>query len=158
MPDRLQKEIRQRRPFDSPAEEALLNLLRTAALLDAGEARFFRQFELTPTQYNALRILRGAYPETLRCTEVGGRMVKPVPDVTRLLDRLQAKGLAFRSRDEQDRRVVKVGISEAGLALLTEIDQPLAEWIDDHLGHLPEEDLRRLSALLERARSAAETG
>lgn len=156
MPDRLKEEIRQIRPFDSPAEEALLNLLRTAALLEAAEARFFRRFDLTPTQYNALRILRGARPETLTCSEVGERMVKPVPDVTRLLDRLQAKGLAFRSRDEQDRRVVKVGISDDGLALLAEIDRPLAEWIGEHLGHLPDGELRRLSGLLERARAPAE--
>jgi len=158
VPDRLQKEIRQLRPFDSPAEEALLNVLRTAALLEAGEARFFRRFDLTPTQYNALRILRGARPETLTCTEVGERMVKPVPDVTRLLDRLQAKGLAFRGRDQRDRRVVKVGISEAGLALLAEIDRPLADWIDEQLGHVSDGDLLRLSALLERARAPAESG
>lgn len=156
MNDSLKREIRQRRPFGSLAEEALLNVLRTAALLEAGEARFFRRFDLTPTQYNALRILRGARPETLTCTEVGERMVKPVPDVTRLLDRLQAKGLAFRSRDQRDRRVVKVGISEAGLALLTEIDRPLADWIDERLGHVSDGDLRRLSALLERARAPAE--
>jgi len=154
--DGLKREIRQRRPFGSPAEEALLNLFRTAAVLEAGEARFFRRFELTPTQYNALRILRGARSGTLTCSEVGERMVKPVPDVTRLLDRLQAKGLAFRSRDQRDRRVVKVGISEAGLALLTEIDRPLADWIDERLGHVSDGDLRRLSALLERARAPAE--
>ena len=156
MTDRLREELRRRRPFDSPAEEALLNLLRTAALFEAEQARFFRRFDLTPTQYNALRILRGARPATLTCSEVGERMVTPVPDVTRLLDRLTAKGLASRSRGEEDRRVVRAGISEAGLALLAEIEPPLGKWIKERLGHLPDGELRRLSELLERARAQIE--
>lgn len=152
MGDRLQEEIKQRRPFPSAAEEAFLNLLRTANLLGQLHARFFKPYGLTPTQYNALRILRGSHPDTLPCSDVGERMVTPVPDVTRLLDRLEAKGRVHRERDPRDRRVVRVGITAGGLKLLAAIDEPVEAWIERQLGHLGAEDLSRLSQLLERAR------
>lgn len=148
----LRDEIRQRKPFKSPEEEAYLNLQRTAALLLQAHASFLRPFRLTPTQYNALRILRGAHPDALPCREVGNRMVTPVPDVTRLLDRLEAQGLVERRRDAGDRRVVQVGITESGLEALASVDAPLAGWLEERLGRLEPEDLRTLTRLLEELR------
>lgn len=153
MSPRLRDEIKQSKPFGSRAEEAYLNLQRTANLLDQQQAHFFKGYGLTPTQYNALRILRGAHPESLPCREVGDRMVTPVPDVTRLLDRLETKGLVARSRDARDRRVVNVRIVDAGLELLAEIDPPLRRWIDGVLGPLDDAELATLIDLLERART-----
>ncbi len=151
----LEREIAQSRGFDSPAQEALLNLLRTASLLERQQAAFFRPYGVTATQYNALRILRGRHPEPLACGTVGERLVTPVPDVTRLLDRLAAKGLIERHRATSDRRVVRVAITEAGLELLAKIDRPLAAWLEDQLGGLGARRLERLSRLLERVRQAA---
>lgn len=153
MSRKLEEEIRQQRPFE-PIEAVYLNLLRTASLIAQDHARFFKPFGLTPTQYNALRILRGSHPEPLPCSEVGERMVTPVPDVTRLLDRLAAKGWVARRRDRRDRRVVRVGITAAGLALLAAIDAPLRAWGRARLGHLSGEQLATLGELLVRARSA----
>lgn len=150
---RLEREIRQRTPVAEPAERALLNLLRSAALIGQEHARFLRPHGLTPAQYNALRILRGAHPEPLPCGEVGARLVAPVPDVTRLLDRLAARGLVGRERDAADRRVVRVGITPAGRERLAALDEPLAAWIRGRLGALSDRQLESLSRLLERARS-----
>jgi len=156
---RLEREIRQRTPVAEPAERVLLNLLRSAALIGQEHARFLRPHSLTPAQYNALRILRGADPEALPCGEVGARLVAPVPDVTRLLDRLAARGLVRRERDRADRRVVRAGITAAGRKRLTALDAPLAAWIRERLGGLSERQLESLSRLLERARSpVAEAG
>ncbi len=148
----LKKEIQQEQPFASLAEEALLNILRTANQLDQLHGQFFKPYELTATQYNVLRILRGAHPAALACSEVGERMVTAVPDVTRLLDRLEGKGLIARIRDRTDRRVVKVSITPSGLALLAEIDLPLDAWIQATLDHVADEQLSALIGLLERAR------
>jgi len=150
----LSREIQQRRPFRSRGEETYLNLLRTSAVLGQRVARWLKEAELTPTQYNALRILRGAAPDALPCSEVGRRMVTPVPDVTRLLDRLEAVGLVTRCRDEADRRVVKVGISDQGLSRLAALDAPLLERLDDMLSPLDDEEQATLIALLERLRQA----
>lgn len=148
----LESEIRQSEPFESPADRALLNVLRTSSMLEQAATRFFKQWGLTQTQYNALRILRGSHPSTLLCRELGERMVSHVPDVTRLIDRLVRKNLAARTFDPKDRRVIRLGITEAGLETLASIDQPLREWTERQLGHMPARDLEQLSALLERAR------
>ncbi len=153
MASRLKAEIQQRGPFHSPQEEAFLNLQRTANLQFQALSRFLRSFGVTPTQYNALRILRGSHPERLPCKEVGERMVTPVPDVTRLLDRLEIRGLIERSRDTRDRRVVLAAISKTGLELLGEIDRPLADWLVKLLAPLSEEELRSLIRLAEASRS-----
>jgi DNA-binding MarR family transcriptional regulator len=150
---RLEAEIRQRTPVAHPAERAFLNLLRSAAVLGQEHARFLDSYGLTPTQYNVLRILRGAHPETLPCSEVGARLVAPVPDVTRLLDRLEASGLVHRGRDPADRRVVRAGITGEGLARLAPLDAPLARWIRRRLAGLSRAELDALSGLLERARA-----
>lgn len=152
MAARLSDEIQQRRPFSGPAQEAFLNLLRTAFTLERRHAGLLEPFGITPTQYNALRILRGSHPDPLPCLEIGRRMVTPVPDVTRLVSRLEAKGLARRRRASHDRRVIAVGITTAGRRLLASIDEPLESWLDSHLGRLGERRLERLSRLLERLR------
>ncbi len=151
-------EIRQRRPFTSPAVEAFLNLQRTAHLLGREHARFFRPYGITPTQYNALRILRGSHPEPLACGEVGARMVTPVPDVTRLLGRLELRGLVRRRRDGPDRRVVAVGITAPGLELLGKLDGPVASWMEARLGRVEDRRLRELSRLLAALRRGPDPG
>ena len=149
---RLRLEIQQRRPFAGPAEEAFLNLLRTAFTLGHDHAAFLEPFGLTPTQYNALRILAGSHPDPLPCREIGRRMVTPVPDVTRLVGRLEGKGLVRRRRGARDRRVVAVAVTAAGRRLLAAIEAPLADWLESRLGRRGEPGLRRLSRLLERLR------
>jgi DNA-binding MarR family transcriptional regulator len=111
-----------------------------------------RPFELTPTQYNVLRIRRGAHPGSLTCTQVGERMVTPVPDVTRLLDRLLARRLVWKARDESDRRIVRVEISSVGLDLLASIDEEILGWLEVMLSPLEREEMRTLGALAAKAR------
>jgi len=150
----LRKEIRQQRPFVSKREEAFLNLQRTAALHSQSLATLLKEYGVTPTQYNALRILRGAHPVAMSCKEVGERMVTPVPDVTRLVDRLEKRGLVERARGAEDRRVVEVSITEGGRAVLKRIDQPLAKWMSLELASLSDEQIEDLIDLLERVRRA----
>jgi DNA-binding MarR family transcriptional regulator len=147
----LQREIKKKKPFDVPEQEALLNLLRTADQLQIRFTRLFRRFGLTPQQYNILRILRGeAAP--LPILEIASRMITVVPGITGLIDRLEAAGLVCRKRCENDRRVVYVCIAEKATGLLAEIDQPLVELHKELLGHLDRDELESLSRLLEKAR------
>jgi DNA-binding MarR family transcriptional regulator len=148
----LQEEIRQQRPFGSLEEEAFLSLQRTANLLLQALGRELRGHELSPAQYNLLRILRGAGSEALTCGEIAERLVSPGPDVTRLLDRLEARQLVFRERDSADRRVVRARITGEGSRLLAEIDPRVDAVLKRLLGHLGDEGLRQLSKLLEQAR------
>lgn len=148
----LRSEIKQGAPFGSLEEEAFLNLLRTAALLEHSLSEGLKPHGLTLTQYNVLRILRGAEPDGLCRADVQSRMLTPVPDVTRLLDRLEAAGFVVRERDETDRRFVIARITRDGLDLLERLDGPVEELHEDQLGHLPRSDLRRLVELLETAR------
>ncbi len=146
MTPRLQRDIKQTKPFESLEEEAFLNLQRTAdALMHRIEAAL-KPVGLSPSQYNVLRILRGAGAEGLACREVAERMVTRDPDITRLLDRLEARGLVMRSRDREDRRVITVRITPEGLRLLQELDAPIAEFPRRQLRHL---GVRRLRALIE---------
>ncbi|MDX1502259.1 MAG: MarR family transcriptional regulator, partial [Thermoanaerobaculia bacterium] len=133
--------------------EAFLTLLRTAHEFERALAAFLAPHGLTATQYNVLRILRGARPEALPCRTVGARMVAPVPDVTRLLDRLERAGWVERRRDAADRRVVTARITPAGLDLLAALDEPLAAWHRRTLGGLDAAGLTRLTDLLKRARA-----
>jgi DNA-binding MarR family transcriptional regulator len=156
MVGRLQQEIQQRRPFTSLEEEAFLNLLRTANALNQGLATVLKSADLTTAQYNVLRILRGAGPGGLPSGEVGERMVTRDPDVTRLLDRLERRGLVERCRDAGDRRVVRARITEAGLGALAPLDDCVADIHLRQLSHLGEARLRELVALLEAARDGVE--
>jgi DNA-binding MarR family transcriptional regulator len=148
----LRDELRQRRPFDGPEQEAHLNVVRTAAVLSDAFEQVVRAAGLTLTQFNVLRILRGAEPEGLCRNELRDRMVTRMPDVTRLLDRLEESGLVARERSDEDRRLVRTRITPAGLELLAGLDAPAAEAHRRLLGHLSADELRTLSALLTRAR------
>ena len=110
---------------------------------------------LTLPQYNVLRILRGSHPEALTCGEIAERLVTPGPDVTRLLDRLEKRGLAERARDASDRRVVRALITGAGLEALTDLDSPVNAWLSDRLGHLSTRQQATLIRLLEKSRERA---
>lgn len=148
----LRSEIKQAAPFASLEEEVFLNLVRTTAMLEHSVGEWFRPYGLTQTQYNVLRILRGAGGEGLCRSEVRERMLAPVPDTTRLLDRLADLGLVVRQRSGSDRRFVTTRITKRGLDLLAEIDAPLKAMHVRHLGHMARSDLRRLSELLSEAR------
>lgn len=145
-------EIQQTKPFGSLEQMAFLNLQRTAALLNRDMAGILKRAGLTPGAFNVLHILKGAGPEGRTCGEIFERLVSPVPDVTRLLDRVTAKGWASRRRATSDRRVVRTLITEAGLRLLEEIDPQVQEAHRRQLSHLTREQLEMLNALLEEAR------
>ena len=115
-------------------------------------AQNLRPYGLTPTQYNVLRILRGAHPSSVTCGEIGERMVTAVPDVTRLADRLIAQRLAWKARDASDRRVVRVEISGQGLELLDSLDTKVLDWLRELLSPLNETEMRKICHLLEKAR------
>jgi DNA-binding MarR family transcriptional regulator len=148
----LKHEIAQQRDFSSPEEETLLNLLRTADCLHRAFQRSSRDWGVTSTQYNVLRILRGAQPQGLTCSEIGNRMITAEPDITRLLARLKANKLVRQQRDRHDRRVVWTEISDAGLELLRQMDPTIQAIPKALLGHLGERDLAELTRLLELAR------
>jgi DNA-binding MarR family transcriptional regulator len=120
-------DIHQTRPFASIEEELLVSLLRTGDVLHERFEQIIRPFNISMTQYNVLRILRGAEPTGRTCGEIGERMIAREPDVTRLLERLDRAGLVKRSRDSQDRRVVVTRITAGGLKLLDEMEPKLRE-------------------------------
>jgi DNA-binding MarR family transcriptional regulator len=148
----LSQEIHQQKPFVSLEEEAFLGLQRTASLLLQSLGRELKGHDLTPAQYNTLRILRGAGPDALTCGEIGDRLVSPGPDVTRLLDRLEQRGLVTRLRDAEDRRIVRARITEKGLDLLATLDEPVGRMLGRLLGNLGQERLRTFVSLLDEAR------
>ena len=153
MTDQLRKELLQSRDFGSLAEATFLSVQRTAGIWMQALAQRLRPYGLTPTQYNVLRILRGAHPGSLTCGEIGERMATAVPDVTRLADRLVARRLAWKARDEQDRRVVKVEISGHGLELLESLDDKILEWLEELLSPLDPQEMQTLSELTQKARA-----
>lgn len=136
-------------------EHAFVTLLRTADLLQRRAVQMFKQHGLSPTQYNALRILRGAGADGLACKEIGKRMINHDPDITRLLDRLQSRGFLQRSRGQQDRRVIRARITPAGLDLLRRLDRDVQDFQRQLLGHMGERVLRLLIQLLEVAQLEA---
>lgn len=154
MSTNLKDELRQARPFVSTEQEAFLSLGRTWAVLEHAFSEALKPHGITPTQYNALRILRGAGGGGLCRGDVIDRMVSRVPDATRLLDRLEAMGLSVRARDPEDRRYVRTRITEQGMALLAALDDPVQELHERHLGVLDENELGTLIGLLTRIRSA----
>ena len=133
-------------------EDVYLSMLRAVEWLSRGVAETLAAAELTPTQYNALRILRGAGAAGASCSEVSDRMVTKDSDVTRLLDRLEARGLINREREATDRRRVVARITDEGLRVLAELDGPVAETHRRQLGHLGERQLATLGKLLNAAR------
>ena len=154
----LQEELKQTVPFSSREQEAYLSLLRTSDALQSRVEAKLKDFGLTGTQYNALRILRGAGADGIPCSEIGERMITRDPDVTRLLDRLQKRGLVERSRGKQDRRVIYGRITGAGLKLLREMDAPLEKHGREILRHVSQANLKLLIDLLEQIRGGTTTG
>ena len=138
--------------FDSLEQEVFLNLWRTYDRLRAHEDALFEQFDLTPQQYNVLRLLRAEHPESQPTLSLADRLVSRAPDITRMLDKLEQRGLIARERPASDRRIVRVTITPAGLELLDTIAGPLHECHRKQLGHLPPEELQQLAGLLRTAR------
>jgi len=149
----LQAELKQKVPFTSREQEAYLSLMRTADKLQTQVEAALKEFRLTGTQYNALRILRGAGTEGLPCREIGERMITHDPDITRLLNRLEDRGYVLRTRARQDRRVIYGKITATGLKLLREMDAPIERYSREMLRHVGQERLKQLIDLLELVRS-----
>jgi DNA-binding MarR family transcriptional regulator len=140
------------RQFDSLEQEVFLSLWRTYDRLRALEEELFGHYDLTPQQYNALRLLASQHPDKIRTLDLGARLVSRAPDITRLLDKLEQNGLIARDRPADNRRVVRIGITAKGLALLRELREPLRACHARQLGHLSQREQRDLAALLRAAR------
>ena len=154
MAARLQDEIKQTKPFASLEEEVYLSLRLTAQVIEEPWARFLKtRHQLSPSQYNLLRILRGAHPSGLTCSEIGERMINRDPDVTRLVDRLAKRKMVRRARDTKDRRVVFVFITPIGLSCLKALDEDVDQFPRKTLGPLGAGRLRELRGLLEAVRA-----
>lgn len=143
------------RRVGSPEEAAFLDLLRTADMLTRGAIGVLKAKDLSLTQYNVLRILRGA-GEGLTCGQIAGRMITRDPDVTRLLDRMEKRGLIWRARESRDRRRVLARITTEGRKLVDRLDEPVQKIHRKHLGHLGKDQLRALGELLAAARARVE--
>lgn len=152
MAPELRDEIRQRKPFTSLEQEAFLNLLRTVAELSDSFVRVLRPHGVSGTQYNVLRILRGSGPEGLCRNEIRDRLLTRMPDVTRLLDRMEEAGLVSRTRSAEDRRQVGTHLTDRGRELVDRLDEVVAEEHRSRLGHLSENQLHTLVELLTQAR------
>jgi DNA-binding MarR family transcriptional regulator len=142
--------------FDSPQQETYLNLWRTYDRLRLVEDELFGRHDLTAQQYNTLRLLRAAHPKKVATLGLAGRLVSRAPDITRLVDKLAERGLVERERPADNRRLVNVGITDAGLALLDRLAAEVRECHEKQLGHLDEAEMRSLIALLKKARGPHE--
>lgn len=150
----IQRELKQTRPFSSLTQEAFLGILRTADVLRRRLGQHLTPYDLTPQQYNVLRILRGAGADGLPTLEIAERMIEEAPGITRLLDRIEAKGLVVRERSRKDRRQVFCWIAEPGLEVLARLDPSVQELDAQGLGNLSEAELTHLIGLLDRVRSS----
>lgn len=153
MPNALQDELLQTVPFGSPAEEAHLSIRRTDALLAERLDRLFKPHGLSGTQYNVLRILHGAGRDGLCRNEIRDRLVSRMPDVTRLLDRMEESGLIVRARDGNDRRLVSTRLTERGERLVQELDGPVAAEHARAFSGLTTTEIAELIRLLARVRA-----
>jgi DNA-binding MarR family transcriptional regulator len=154
---RLAEEIKMTKPFSLLEEEATLSLVRTADVLFQRAGELLKPFDISPAQYNVLRILRGA-KEALACGQIAERMVSRDPDITRLLDRMERRGLITRARDGQDRRVVKTEIHSKGLRLLEEIDPIIAAHHQRQFAGFGEKKLRQLVEWMDQIRESGQKG
>jgi len=147
-------EIRQTKPFRSLEEEVYIAIRLTAEVMDQPWARYLKKTEgISPSQYNLLRILRGAGVDGRTMSEIAERMINRDPDVTRLADRTVKLGLARRMRDAEDRRVVKLFITAKGLELLARLDDAVEVFLKQALGELGSKRLKLLRDLLGEARA-----
>jgi DNA-binding MarR family transcriptional regulator len=154
MTQTIDREIRQTKPFRSLQEQVVINLMRTTRAVEESWIQYLKRSEgISQSQYNILRILRGARPNAAKISEIAERMITRDPDVTRLVDRLIKQGLVRRERDSDDRRVVLVEITGAGLALLARLDLPAARYTDGAMAGLTAQQLRTLDTLLNEVRA-----
>jgi MarR family transcriptional regulator, organic hydroperoxide resistance regulator len=151
---RIVAEIKQSKPFASVEQEAVVALLKTVDHVRHMQAGLFCGFDLTEQQFNVLRILRGAGPEGLPTLTVGERLIEHTPGITRLIDRLEAKGLVRRERPEQDRRQVYCFITKAGLDLLVKVDPEVDLGAKRAMKHLSKTEMQTLLGLLEKIRDS----
>ncbi|HZN97276.1 MAG TPA: MarR family transcriptional regulator [Gemmatimonadales bacterium] len=148
------REIRQTKPFQSLQQQVVLNLMRTTRAVEESWIQYLKRTEgISPSQFNILRILRGARPNPVKISEIADRMVTRDPDVTRLVDRLIKQGLVRRERCTDDRRVVFVEITGAGLALLARLDEPVLDYVASAMAGLKRQQLRTLDTLLDEVRA-----
>jgi Transcriptional regulators len=154
---KIQAEIKQTKPFPQIEQEAFVALQRTADLLIQEVTAVLKPFGISPTQYNVLRILRGAGEAGLPCGEIANRMVTRDPDITRLLDRLEIRSLVARTREKRDRRVITARITPQGLALLEELEQPVADLTVRQFANLGRNEVQELIELLDRLRDRSRT-
>ena len=157
MPGKLQAELKQTRPFARIEEEAVLNVMRTAEVIERVLSDFLKGYDLSPVQYNVLRILRGAEPVGATCSQIGERLLTRDPDITRLLDRMESRGWIVRERSREDRRAVITRISETGMQLVNRIDQPIEAMNRSKTARLGHGDLAALIGTLEKMREAFES-
>jgi DNA-binding MarR family transcriptional regulator len=154
MAQTIDREIRQTKPFRSLQEQVVINLMRTTRAIEESWIQYLRHTEgISQSQYNILRILRGARPKAVKISEIADRMITRDPDVTRLVDRLIKQGLVQRERDSEDRRVVLVEITGAGLAMLSRLDGPAGVYTGGAMAGLTASQLRTLDTLLNEVRA-----
>ena len=153
VPGKLQQEIQQTKAIRLLEEETTLNIVRTADVLMLALADVLKPLLLSATQYNVLRILRGAGNGGASCKDIGGRLVARDPDITRLMDRLEQRGLVSRDRAKEDRRVVTHRLTRTGLELVNELDRPIEVLHRKIMGHMKAAQLRELVGLLEEVRA-----
>ena len=152
MPSSLRKQLKKKNPFDSLEQEAMLGILRTSDLMENRLARLLREHGLTPSQYNAMRIMRGE-GEPMPCLEVANRMIQVVPAITRVVDQLVVRELIEKQQSSEDRRVFLVGLTVAGKRLLKKLDNPIMALHKSLLGHVSNADLKTLNGVLATARA-----
>jgi DNA-binding MarR family transcriptional regulator len=149
---KIQSELRQSKAIKHPSEEAALNILRTSDVLTRVITELLKPSGLSPTQYNVLRILRGAGTEGICCKEIGDRLITRDPDVTRLIDRLEKRSLLVRVRGKEDRRYVTIHLSPEGLNLVNRLDEPVNDLSRKLMRNIHTGDIKVLIDLLERVR------
>jgi DNA-binding MarR family transcriptional regulator len=152
-PVSLREEIRQSKPFESPAQEAILSVYRTSDMFQRRFVKLVEPHGISLQQFNVLRILRGAGGEGTPTLDIADRMIEKTPGITRLLDKLETKHLVRRKRCPEDRRQVLCWITDAGLALLSELDKPMAHAGTSALQSLTQSETRQLIAILEKVRA-----
>ncbi|GAA5507755.1 MarR family winged helix-turn-helix transcriptional regulator [Novipirellula caenicola] len=147
----LSRELKKKKPFESVEQEAMLSVMRTSDLLENRLARLLRQYALTPSQYNAMRIMRGE-AKPMPCLEIAERMIQVAPAITRVVDQLVDRQLVAKEQSSEDRRVFLVHLTTAGKSLLRKIDTPIEQLHRTLLGHVPAAELKSLITTLARAR------